>query len=198
MSRIENPIFPISQTPDACVTACLKATMYGLEMNYEELVKDLSKFKVYPQLENSEYYSPEGIMKVLSERGLYVGLHVGTKEPYQNNLIDVATLQEYNSGVFSYDTFVDYVTGHLEQKRYLFVWLDNQKYSPEGYKKNGYKQHVVVIYGVDGQQASIMDPDIYLEEEEKTRSYDLSHLFSALWRDTARPKAIEKIMVIGK
>ncbi len=206
-NRIVNQIESVTQTPDACVTACLDACLRGMNRSLDDLLPYLAPYKVPAEIDNPTdnplYFYPDGIMKVLAEHDFYVGAHISGDQKLEGEIYkgydSKLSLKppEYLKSTFTERSFNRFLHDNLERERYLLVWLDNPIYSPEGYVKNGYRQHVVVVYGIDlvGEQAMIMDPDTYLDKN--LLSMGLGRLYNSLWRRSEHPRAMERVIVLG-
>jgi hypothetical protein len=208
MLEIENPINRVKQTPDACVTACLQACLGN---SFEELIEDLSKHRVpYSEDDNPTdnpcYFDSDGIIDVLTRHNYYVGLHISADQTltavdaYRGNrqTLDLRAPQ-YCYGTFTKKKFIEYISDNLKQGRYLLPWLDNRKYSPKGFARNRYEQHVIVIYGINptAGTVTVMDPDATIQDEFRTFTINVNHLFDSLWRRPNQQWAMEKIIVLG-
>lgn len=205
--EIRNSIFEVVQTPDACVTACITAGLLGLGREFHELMHDLQPYVVPYDVDNPTknpmYYFRDGILKVLYDHRYYTGVHTShnndQKSIYKGRFYElVISPPRLNQGVFTEETFQEYIVEQLMAKRYVLPWLDNRIYSPSGFLRNHYEQHVVTVYGVDAQKHTVflMDPDSYLSGSHLIEA-GISHLYMSLWRRSEQLTSSEFVMTFG-
>lgn len=196
------PIKPVVQTRDACVTACMKAVLGDAYNNYfkNKLTRYLVKGENNPH-GNPEYFSSDGIIKTLVEEGYYVGLHVFQDSPYiAKNVADFPIARiDYTNSEFTYESFTQFIGQQVKAGRYVLPWLNNQLYDPTIERE--YEQHIVVVHGLQEEMVNIMDPDMFLTEEEtdyrRLYRYPIEKLYNALWRSEENKNTHERIIIIG-
>ncbi len=199
------PIQPVVQTRDACVTACVRAVLAGMNYSYDEELRNLLLPHIAPPEKNPhrnpEYIRSTGFMEVLLDKGHYIGLHSFSKEGYKNNIVTTVPNIDYTNEEFTLESFTQFIKMHLLAKRYLLPWLNNQLYDPSIVRE--YDQHVVVIHRINekNKTVGIMDPDMFLTEEEQQyrRLYDypIENLYNALFRKESS-RNWEQVIVIGR